>query len=261
MSNVTKIKNEKVELSGFDLLRSPFDEGDIGQLPRRGHCTKEQWESAKKGECKICGGYHSTAHSIHIPFVGHAAVTNRLNKVDPEWSWEPLAIDQNGLPTYDRIGGLWIKLKVLGKEKIGYGNAGTNATGDTIKEVIGDAIRNAAMRFGVALEMWHKGELNHQEPDEILETAPPVDDKPTTPSVPLPTTEHSPMELKSQIAELDEKLEKLTNLNVLQDLYDLWQGNAALLRQARRDNSELYDNIVISKDLAKTRIISEEFPV
>src|SRR5690606_24225265 len=28
------------------------------------------------------------------------------------------------------------------------------------KEVIGDALRNAAMRFGAALDLWHKGDLH-----------------------------------------------------------------------------------------------------
>ena len=32
-----------------------------------------------------------------------------------------------------------------------------------MKERIGDALRNAAMRFGSALELWHKGELHAAE--------------------------------------------------------------------------------------------------
>ena len=37
--------------------------------------------------------------------------------------------------------------------------------GDAMKEIIGDALRNAAMRFGAALDLWHKGELHPDEPD------------------------------------------------------------------------------------------------
>jgi hypothetical protein len=29
-----------------------------------------------------------------------------------------------------------------------------------MKEIIGDALRNAAMRFGAALDLWHKGDLH-----------------------------------------------------------------------------------------------------
>ena len=36
-----------------------------------------------------------------------------------------------------------------------------------MKERIGDALRNAAMRFGAALDLWHKGELHaHLEADD-----------------------------------------------------------------------------------------------
>jgi hypothetical protein len=34
-----------------------------------------------------------------------------------------------------------------------------------MKEIIGDALRNAAMRFGAALDLWHKGDL-HVETDD-----------------------------------------------------------------------------------------------
>ena len=37
--------------------------------------------------------------------------------------------------------------------------------GSREKEVIGDALRNAAMRFGAALDLWHKGQL-HADEDE-----------------------------------------------------------------------------------------------
>ena len=40
-----------------------------------------------------------------------------------------------------------------------------------MKERIGDALRNAAMRFGAALELWHKGEL-HAEPEPVAGMAP-----------------------------------------------------------------------------------------
>ena len=140
------------------LLRKPFAESSIGSLPRstcrkcsdsaRKRCEDHAWVSA----CPMCHGNHSSA-TLHLDYVGHAAVTDRLLAVDPEWSWEPLALDANGLPLLDTARNLWIKLTVCGVTRLGVGD-GKNA-----KECIGDAIRNAAMRFGVALDLWAKDDL------------------------------------------------------------------------------------------------------
>jgi hypothetical protein len=69
----------------------------------------------------------------------------------------------DGLPVFDGFGGMWIKLTVCGVTRLGYGHAGNKEGGDAIKEVIGDALRNAAMRFGAALDLWHKGDLHKEE--------------------------------------------------------------------------------------------------
>lgn len=61
--------------------------------------------------------------------------------------------------------GMWIRLTVCGVSRLGYGSADGKQGGDAIKEIIGDALRNAAMRFGAALDLWHKGDL-HADPDE-----------------------------------------------------------------------------------------------
>lgn len=150
------------------LLRKTFEGGQISKLPKE---TKAQID-ARKGpngrsvcvSCKVCGGWHHK-DAVHLDYVGHAAVTDRLLSVDPEWSWEPLAFTPEGLPALDQTGGLWIKLTVCGVTRIGFGSADGKRGGDAIKELIGDAIRNAAMRFGVALDLWHKGDL-HAEPEE-----------------------------------------------------------------------------------------------
>jgi hypothetical protein len=101
----------------------------------------------------------------HLDYVGHAALTDRLLDADPEWSWEPFALTPEGLPALDRNGGLWIKLTVCGVTRPGYGSADGKSGGDAIKEIIGDALRNAAMRFGAALDLWHKGDLHADEAD------------------------------------------------------------------------------------------------
>lgn len=119
--------------TGLALLREPFPANQISYLPKGG---------------------------VKLAYVGHAALTDRLLDADPAWCWEPLAIGPNGLPVIDESGGLWIKLTVCGVTRMGYGDAGQKKGGDAMKERIGDALRNAAMRFGAALDLWHKGDLH-----------------------------------------------------------------------------------------------------
>lgn len=107
-------------------LRKPFPPESVGQLPKGGQM---------------------------LDYVGHAAVTDRLLTVDSEWSWEPMALDQYGSPMLDKEGNLWIKLTICGVTRLGVGD------GKSMKERVGDAIRNAAMRFGVALDLWAKENL------------------------------------------------------------------------------------------------------
>lgn len=136
-------------------LRKPFADEQIGKLPKVtcGRCSKRECGEHQVRQCRTCKSRITTAH-IHIDYVGHAHVTERLLEVDPGWSWEPLALDNMGLPALDDTGGLWIKLTVGGKTMLGYGDApGKRAA---VKELIGDAIRNASMRFGVALDLWKK---------------------------------------------------------------------------------------------------------
>lgn len=139
---------------GFARLREPFPAEHVGLLPR---VTRKD---AEKSRCQECGGWLQP--HIHLSYVGHAAVTDRLLEVDPEWNWEPKAgWDENGEPKFvrDRNGNpvrLWIDLTVLGITRSGVGTVEPN-TFDAEKQLIGDALRNAAMRFGVALDLWIKG--------------------------------------------------------------------------------------------------------
>lgn len=152
-------------------LREPFGPEQVGLLPRitckpcsdaSGRCCAEH----KKSKCGECGNYITERH-MHLDYVGHGAVTDRLLDVDPEWSWEPLSFDQAGMPTfvYDQKSNpvsLWIKLTVGGVTRLGVGSCPSGQP-DAEKVLIGDALRNAAMRFGVALDLWIKG---HGEDDE-----------------------------------------------------------------------------------------------
>lgn len=169
-------------------LKKPFSDNEIGKLPKP---TKQQTLDAKslswaEKQCKICGGVHHP-RVVHLDYVGHAALTKRLLEVDPTWNWEPMALVE-GLPAFDKTGGLWIKLTVLGVTRLGYGNAALASfkdIGSREKEVIGDALRNAGMRFGMALDLWHKGDLQltDEAPEPEKELPKP---KPKTVTQPAP---------------------------------------------------------------------------
>lgn len=123
-------------------LREPFAPHQIGQKPKGG---------------------------TMLDFVGHAAITDRLLDVDPEWNWEPFAVGEDGLPKFDSYGGLWIRLTVCGVTRIGYGDGEGKKSADAVKIAIGDALRNSGMRYGAALDLWHKGDLHEEEPSEHVQ--------------------------------------------------------------------------------------------
>jgi len=117
-----------------DRLREPFEPSLIGTIP-----------ASKKRPA--------------TDFVGHGAVTDRLLRVDPDWSWEPVAWD-GAEPAFVRDAqgnpvALWGRLTVCGVTRPGVGTvSGAVESGEPEKELIGDFLRNAAMRFGVALDLW-----------------------------------------------------------------------------------------------------------
>lgn len=177
--------NQDETIKALAKLREPFPEHQISKLPKP---TKQQTEEVKadfhKGiRCTLCGTWHHPK-VVHLDYVGHAALTDRLLDTDPLWDWKPMAFDAEGLPKLDKTGGLWIYLTVCGVTRPGYGNAEGKTGGDAVKELIGDALRNAAMRFGAALELWHKGELHiTQEEKPTPEQEHPEDEPQEHPSV------------------------------------------------------------------------------
>lgn len=142
------------QVEWYEKLRVPFPASQVGKLPV--NVAKD----GPKRECPECGGWHRHA-GTHLDFVGHAAVRGRFLDVDPEWNWEPFALDERGLPAFDldedgkRVG-LWIWLTIHGVRRIGYGSVLADQS-DAVKVLIGDALRNGGMSFGVALELWMKG--------------------------------------------------------------------------------------------------------
>lgn len=145
-------------------LRVPFPENQVSKLPKesRQQIDERKADKNKGMACKVCGNWHHK-NAVHLDYVGHAALTDRLLDVDPLWTWQPVSFGPDGLPALDRNGGLWINLTICGVTRPGYGAADGKQGGDAIKELIGDALRNAAMRFGAALDLWHKGDL-HVDP-------------------------------------------------------------------------------------------------
>jgi hypothetical protein len=121
-------------------LRAPFPPELIGKLPKAG---------------------------TTLDYVGHADVTDRLLQVDPCWSWEPMSYGDDGAPCVQRRGDdavLWLRLTVCGVTRIGVGIVAAKSF-ELEKQLISDALRNAAMRYGVALDLWSKHE-------QIIETTP-----------------------------------------------------------------------------------------
>lgn len=157
----------------LEALRKEFDSAHIAKKPQVNCYWCTQANKAKRGttcndhhmaKCKGCGSYITTGHT-HLDYVGHAEATDRLLDVDLEWNWEPLARDARGLPAFDDDGGLWIGLTIAGVTRLGYGSADGKRGPNATKEIIGDAIRNAAMRFGMALNLWAKTDLHADERD------------------------------------------------------------------------------------------------
>ena len=179
-------------------LRQPFETEEIGNKPKITcrDCSASPTKACKEHKrvrCDGCRNSITTAH-MHISYVGHAETTDRLLQVDPEWTWEPVAWGPDGSPAVDSFGGMWIKLTVAGVTRIGYGSADGKRGSDAIKEVIGDAIRNAAMRFGVAIDLWgasHEAPPVEEEPKRRRRPKP---DQPEGPAAQEPTPAAPPEE-------------------------------------------------------------------
>lgn len=142
-------------------LTAPFSADEIETLPkqvRRDDRDKSQCRQGTQASADgvYCGGYH--ARSVHLSYVGHAGITTRLNEVvGPHgWSWEPLAWtpDPEGCRTPWLGREFWIVLTILGVPKYGVGDDFNGSA----KQAISDALRNAAMRFGIATYLWSKSD-------------------------------------------------------------------------------------------------------
>lgn len=120
--------------------------------------------------------------SSYLDYVGHAQTTAILLQIDPEWNYT-INCDERGIPiVIERHYTLemWGTITLLGHTRPCVGTCDA-AKGEVVKELIGDMIRNGAMRFGIALDLWAKGELLGQ-PLEPVKPAKPTEkpvEKPT----------------------------------------------------------------------------------
>jgi hypothetical protein len=151
---------ETIQLRQLVELRKTFPADQINKLP------KPLKKDSEKGRCSECQGWHGLP-AVHIDYVGHAELTARLLDVDPLWNWEPAGWTEDGEPKVNVRGNtarMWIKLTVAGVTRLGVGTCSANKD-DVEKELIGDALRNAAMRFGAALDLWSKSERHRDDSD------------------------------------------------------------------------------------------------
>jgi hypothetical protein len=211
--------SDEAKPTGLALMRAPFPANQISKLPKP---TTKQTDAVKADfntgiRCQECGQWHHK-DVVHLDYVGHAALTDRLLDCDAAWNWEPLAFAPSGLPLIDHNGGTWIKLTVCGVTRLGYGHPDGKTGGNAVKELIGDALRNAAMRFGAALDLWHKGDLHGDDADDVA-------------SRPTPPAEQQPPRQPSAV---DVACESMGNADRIDMLKAIWDGLPKSVQGERR---------------------------
>lgn len=105
---------------------------------------------------------------IMLDFVGHADVNKALIEIDPLWTWQPVAWDDDGMPKIKIANGvatMWGIMTIHGKQMLGVATVQANKP-DLYKELASDFLRNAAMRFGIYLSLWTKNEWEEQATPE-----------------------------------------------------------------------------------------------
>lgn len=135
-----------------------------------------------------------------LEYVSHAEVTRALIEVDPLWMWEPMGYDEHGQPVLERDSngnpvGLWGWMTVCGVRRPCYGSCEPRDR-EPVKILVGDLIRNGAMRFGCCAALWSAAERKREgdkpaaKPRSRKAATPQRSntDLPATPPEPLPGT-------------------------------------------------------------------------
>ena len=115
-------------VAALEHLKVPFDRKQIGKIP-------------------------ASAGRPALDFVGHAVVTARLNQYAPDWTY---SVDES----FQHGGQFWVRgtMTIEGVSRVEYGQ------GKNPLEAISHFIRRAAMRFGVATDLWSREELEDVAP-------------------------------------------------------------------------------------------------
>lgn len=133
---------------------------------------------------------------VQLSYLGHADTTRALIEADPCWTWEPMGYDDHGQPIVERDGkgnavGMWCWLTVCGVRRPAYGSCDPGKR-DAVKELIGDAIRNGAMRFGVAGSLWSKADREGDKPAPAMKRSRKAASQPRS-NTDLPAAEPAPV--------------------------------------------------------------------
>ena len=184
-----------------DALRAPFPPEQIG---------------SKKG-----GGRRPD-----LDYVGHAAVTDRLLQVDPEWYWTPDRREDGrwDVQTFGNEAVLTGTLTICGVTRACVGIHPLDDN-EVVKKLQSDAIRNGAMRFGVALDLWSKEDL-HTEPAKATKKATKKEADPPPGLSPNPDDE--------PWASLDESFEFPTKAGAMHYLVDCMEQHGEGLETAKK---------------------------
>jgi len=233
---------EAAPVTGLALLRLPFPANQISKLPKP---TKAQTEKVRNDfklgiRCTLCGAWHHK-DVVHLDYVGHAALTDRLLDADPMWNWEPVSVDEKGMPVLDQTGGMWIRLTVCDVTRLGYGDADGKSGGNAVKERIGDALRNAAMRFGAALDLWHKGDLHAIEAADAEAEA--IEEPKQEPGF---DAHAATKRIKG----------KLTLSETLDDLKDRWTQERDTIAEVKAASADMFAEIEAAKNARRDAIQS-----
>lgn len=195
-----------------ELCRKEFDLGALelqvrsvckdcnGLRGYRDTCQRHAWVA--DGQCPwsmdtptgplTCEGGHNTS-GLHLPYVGHAALTNRLIEIDPWWKVRFHGVDPttgNPAPIQnEKTMAYCIDLTICGITHTDFGTA-KRGSENALQSCYGNALRRAAMRHGLALYLWAKGDLEKFEIGGEGESSPAeATSGPADPSTPSPAAD------------------------------------------------------------------------
>lgn len=128
--------------------------------------TQENWEKLRRPFLpEQIEKLQKFTNGPALDYIGHATITERLQECDPEWNIQfayhyPPTHELAGLPVMDSENGYaWFNLTIFGVTKLCVGDTGGKPMhSNGVKEMMGDAIRNGAMRFGVGTYLWSRSE-------------------------------------------------------------------------------------------------------